>query len=169
MATAPLPSRHGHCRQRRGARRRLLAKARALLEAGPSLTRAETALVLHALATLERVAPGLAVTSTHGDYQPRNMLWNPASGTIAIIDFEKAAPGPAARDIALLSTAPPEGRADLRTALYEGLGRVPDGDEQMAVAGFTVLNTLVAYAWGEANGDHEAMADARAILARNTA
>jgi pyruvate,water dikinase len=149
---------------------RLIAKAHAAVAtACQSLTSSETALVTSQISRMEQIAARLPAVATHGDFQPRNLLWDPAAGVLGVIDFEKAALAPAARDIASITAAVPQGRDDLSAAFYQGLGREPHGRELAAVIAFTVLTALIDYAWGQENGDHSAVSAARGTFARHTA
>jgi Ser/Thr protein kinase RdoA (MazF antagonist) len=116
---------------------------------------------------MEQIAARLPAVATHGDFLPRNLLWDPAARVLGVIDFEKLALAPAARDIASITAAIPQGRDDLLAAFYEGLGREPDGGELAAVTAFTVLTVLSDYAWAQENGDHAAVTTARGTFARH--
>jgi LmbE family N-acetylglucosaminyl deacetylase len=72
---------------------------------------------------LKALAPQLPAVPTHGDCQPRNLLWDPISRQLAVIDFEKAAPAPAVRDLTLFEAGSLLDREDLRHAFYQGFGR----------------------------------------------
>lgn len=147
---------------------RLTAKAHAALAgARQSLTSSETAVITSQIACMEQISAWLPAVATHGDFQPRNLLWDPATRVLGVIDFEKAALAPAARDIASITAAVPQGRDDLSVAFYQGLGREPHGRELAAVTAFTVLTALTDYAWGQENGDHSAVSAARGTFARH--
>jgi pyruvate,water dikinase len=147
---------------------RLIAKSQAALATTrPSLTSAETVVIASQIAQMQQLAAQLPAVATHGDFRPRNLLWDPGARILGVIDFEKAAPAPAARDIASITAAMPHGRDDLLAAFYQGLGREPHGSELAAVSAFTVLTALTDYAWGQENGDHAAVSAARATFARH--
>jgi pyruvate, water dikinase len=147
---------------------RLTAKAHAALaRARQSLTSTETAVITSQMGRMEQIAARLPTVATHGDFQPRNLLWDPGARVLGVIDFEKSALAPAARDIASITAAIPQGRDDLLAAFYEGLGREPDGGELSAVAAFTILTVLSDYAWAQENGDHAAVIAARSAFARH--
>lgn len=147
---------------------RLIAKAHAALaRARQSLTSTETAVITSQIACMEQIAARLPTVATHGDFQPRNLLWDPAARVLGVIDFEKSALAPAARDIASITAAIPHDQDDLLAAFYKGLGREPDGGELAAVTAFTVLTVLTDYAWGQENGDHAAVTAARGTFARH--
>jgi pyruvate,water dikinase len=147
---------------------RLIAKAHvALATARHLLTSAETAVIASQIAQMGQLAERLPAVATHGDFQPRNLLWDSARRVLGVIDFEKAALAPAARDIASITAAMPPGRNDLPAAFYQGLGREPRGDELSAAGAFIVLTALIDYAWAQENGDHDEASAARATFARH--
>jgi aminoglycoside phosphotransferase (APT) family kinase protein len=138
---------------------RLLRKADQLLEqARDQLTAGEHAQVREQARQLRELAPQLPAVSTHGDFQPRNLLWDPVARHLAVIDFEKAAPAAAVRDLMRRESGPLRGREDLREAFYHGFGRALSRAEHAALAARAVLAGLADLAWGTANGD-AAMAD----------
>lgn len=63
------------------------------------------------------------VVPTHGDYQPRNWLWD--VGTVRVIDFGRAAWRPAASDLARLAVQEWVGRPELEAAFVQGYGADP--------------------------------------------
>jgi pyruvate,water dikinase len=147
---------------------RLIAKAHAALaRARQFLTSAEAAVIASQIARMEQLTARLLAVATHGDFQPRNLLWDSAARVLAVIDFEKAALAPAARDIASITAAMPPRRDDLPAAFYQGLGREPDADELAAAGAFTVLTALTDYAWAQENGDRTAASAARGTFARH--
>lgn len=147
---------------------RLTAKAyAALTSARRLLTSAETAVIAAQITQMEALAVRLPAVATHGDFQPRNLLWDSAARILSVIDFEKAALAPAARDIACITAAIRQDQSDLLDAFYQGLGRNPEGDELAATVAFTVLTALTDYAWAQENGDHAAISAARGTFARH--
>ena len=135
-----------------------LAKAAAELDAG------QQTLARRAAQLLAEAAPGLRGVPTHGDIQPRNLLLDPVSGTLALIDFEKAGIAPPVRDLVRLEAGIFTGRPQLRGAFYDGYGRELDPVETLALRAWVVLDSVSALAWGIPNGDHEIVARARAAL-----
>jgi len=77
-----------------------------LARAGMLLTTPEAALVRRCAADLRSLLPGLPMVPTHGDVQPRNLLWDGATRRLAMLDFERAAPGPAVADQVRLAYGP---------------------------------------------------------------
>ena len=101
---------------------------------------------------------------THGNLQPRNLLLDPDQGTVALIDFEKAALAPPVRDLVRLEPGIFTGRPGLRRAFYDGYGRELEPVEQLALRAWVVLDSVSALAWGIPNHDHEIVERARAAL-----
>ncbi|MEU2209743.1 phosphotransferase [Streptomyces hygroscopicus] len=69
----------------------------------------------------------------HGDYSPRNWLWDEAAGHHSLIDFEESAPGIAVEDLVWLCGAAWPIRPDLRAAFLTGYGRPLSSTEQRAL------------------------------------
>ncbi len=134
------------------------------IQVGDELTPRQHARVREQATRLAELAPALGAVATHGDFQPRNLLWDPATRHLALIDFEKAAPAPAIRDLARIGAGPLRDRADLRASFYQGLGRTLTSNEHEALAALIILDSLSGLAWGIPNGDTEIVNRARAIL-----
>lgn len=144
---------------------RLLERAEGqLAKAAAELTAAQRQLARRAAAVLAGLSAGLAACPTHGDVQPRNLLLDPATGMLALIDFEKAGYAPPVRDLVRLEAGIFAGRPELREAFYDGYGRGLDPVETLALRAWVVLDSVSALAWGIPNGDHEIVARARAAL-----
>jgi Ser/Thr protein kinase RdoA (MazF antagonist) len=92
---------------------------------------------------------------THGDAQPKNFLWDAAAGRLALIDFERAEPAPAVRDLVRLEYGSWYGHPGLRAAFFDGYGRLLTPDEEAALRSFAALDALSGIQWGTANGDME--------------
>ncbi len=82
---------------------------------------------------LPRLAENLPVVYRHGDYSPRNWLWDAQHGTHSLIDFEQAGPGIAVEDCVWLHGAVWPTRPDLKTAFLSGYGRELSTVEQQAL------------------------------------
>lgn len=89
------------------------------------------------------------VVPTHGDYQPRNWLWD--DGTVRVIDFGRAAWRPAMTDLARLATQEWVGRPELEDAFLAGYG--PDPREAGAWARMLVAEAVGTAAWAHQVGD----------------
>ncbi|MFB8137421.1 phosphotransferase [Streptomyces mirabilis] len=118
-------------------------------------------------ATAERAAglPALAVGTTHGDFQRRNLRWEKATGTLCVIDFERSEDGPAVRDFVRLSDAW-DGRPDLYEAVTDGYGRPLTPAEAEHLAVLSVLDAVSGIQYGMAYGDLELVERGRRTLAR---
>ncbi|MFD7409002.1 phosphotransferase [Streptomyces sp. NPDC059866] len=109
--------------------------------------------------------PALEKRPTHGDFQPRNLRWDDATGTLYVIDFERSEEGAAVRDFVRLSDAW-SGRPDLFDAVMDGYGRplAPAEEEHLAI--LSVLDAVSGISYGAANGDPEVVERGRRTLAR---
>ena len=144
---------------------RLLERADGqLAKAADELTAAQHALARRAAAVLTDLTPDLSAVPTHGDLQARNVLLDPSTATVALIDFERAALAPAVRDLVRLEPGVLR-RPQLRAAFYDGYGRDLDPAGQHALRAWVVLDSVSALAWGIPNGDTEIVQRARAALA----
>ncbi|MER5372630.1 aminoglycoside phosphotransferase family protein [Streptomyces sp. NPDC002553] len=100
---------------------------------GDQLSPAEQDLVSDAAHDLPDLAPALPLAYRHGDYSPRNWLWDEAAGHHGLIDFEESAPGLAVEDLVWLCGAAWPTRPDLRDAFLTGYGRLLSPTEQRAL------------------------------------
>ncbi|WP_411145894.1 phosphotransferase [Streptomyces sp. x-80] len=69
----------------------------------------------------------------HGDYSPRNWLWDDENGTHSLIDFEKSGHGIAVEDLVWLCGALWPTRPDLKRAFLTGYGRKLSNTEQQVL------------------------------------
>ncbi len=130
------------------------------------LAPAEIALVRRCAAELAAIAPQLPAVPTHGDVQPRNMLWDLATLRLALIDFERAELAPAVRDLVRLEYGPWDQRPDLRDVFVGGYGRSLTSAERHALRCIAALDALSGLQWGTANADVEVTSRARRTLGR---
>ncbi|MFE6412192.1 aminoglycoside phosphotransferase family protein [Streptomyces sp. NPDC057837] len=100
---------------------------------GDQLSPAEQDLVREVAHDLPDLARALPLAYRHGDYSPRNWLWDEASGHHGLIDFEESAPGLAVEDLVWLCGAAWPTRPDLRDAFLTGYGRLLSPTEQRAL------------------------------------
>lgn len=100
---------------------------------GDELSPAERDLVRDAARDLPGLARVLPLAFRHGDYSPRNWLWDEAAGHHSLIDFEESAPGFAVEDLVWLCGAAWPTRPDLRDAFLTGYGRLLSSTEQRAL------------------------------------
>ncbi|MFF2374923.1 aminoglycoside phosphotransferase family protein [Streptomyces xiamenensis] len=100
---------------------------------GNQLSPAERNLVRDTARDLPDLARALPLAYRHGDYSPRNWLWDEATGHHGLIDFEEAASGLAVEDLVWLCGAAWPTRPDLREAFLAGYGRLLTSTEQRAL------------------------------------
>jgi len=105
---------------------------------GDRLSPAERDLVRKVSTELVGIAQNLPLAYRHGDYSPRNWLWDAAAGHHSIIDFEESAPGIAVEDLVWLHGAAWPDRPDLRRAFLTGYGRDLTQSEERALLLLTV-------------------------------
>ena len=136
-----------------------------LRQAAGLLTAREIALVRSAAAELTDLPP-LPVVPAHGDVQPRNFLWDRSARQLALIDFERAGPAPAIRDLVRLEFGPWDRRPGLRNAFIGGYGRELSKTEQQALRCLAALDALRGLLWSAANNDGDVTGRARRTLDR---
>jgi tRNA A-37 threonylcarbamoyl transferase component Bud32 len=115
-------------------------------------------------AAVKRAArlPGLDLVPTHGDLQPRNLLWAPEAG-LAVIDFERSEPGPAVRDLVRLSDTW-AGRPDVYEAFLTGYGRPLTPAEEEHLTAASVGDAVSGIRYGVEHGDPELVERGRRTL-----
>ncbi|HEX6467876.1 MAG TPA: aminoglycoside phosphotransferase family protein [Streptosporangiaceae bacterium] len=106
------------------------SEAAACLEKlGGQLDDVQRGLVNDVATELPALAAELPLVYRHGDYSPRNWLWNPDTQNLGVIDFEMADHGLAIQDMVWLYGAMWQTRPDLRTSFFTGYGREPTAEE----------------------------------------
>lgn len=127
---------------------RMLARSeQQLAKAVGELSTLQESLARRAAALLAELAPSLASAPTHGDLQPRNVSLDPGRGTVALIDFEKAALAPPVRDLMRLERGVFTSRPALRGAFDAGCGCELEPVELLALRAWVVLESVSALAW----------------------
>ena len=124
-------------------------------QAGGLLTPAQRTLARDCASRLAWLGPHIPAVASHGDFQPRNWLWDPAGSQLGVIDWERAEPAAAIRDLVRLEYGPWEQRSDLRDHFFAGYGRTLAPEEREMLACYAVLDALNGLLWGTANGDDE--------------
>jgi aminoglycoside phosphotransferase (APT) family kinase protein len=119
------------------------------------LTSAQQALVRDCATQLAWLGPNIPAVASHGDFQPRNWLWDPATDRLGLIDWERAEPAAAIRDLVRLEYGPWDHRPDLRGQFLAGYGRALTAEEHELLACYAVLDALSGLRWGLANHDDE--------------
>lgn len=135
-------------------------------KAGTLLAAEGAGLVRYHAARLPETARRLPAVPTHGDVQPKNFLWNPSSRQVALIDFERAEPGLAVRDLVRLEYGAWDGKPFLRDAFLDGYGRALTADEESALRDLAALEAVSAIQWGSANDDTDIVSRGYRTLAR---
>ncbi|MFF7413239.1 phosphotransferase [Streptomyces lydicus] len=134
-----------------------------LTAAGELLTPAERELVRR-LATLLPFLTSCPAAFVHGDAQERNLLWDAATGSAALLDFERSQPALAVDDFVRLATGPWAHQPRLRTAFFTGYGRELTRAEKQVLPALAALDAVSGLAWGARNGDDEVIDRARVTL-----
>lgn len=104
--------------------------AMCLEQIGEQLNPAERALVKDVSLELAQLAAGLPRAYRHGDYSPRNWLWDQPTGRHRLIDFEESAYGIAVEDLVWLCGAAWPLRPDLEDSFLTGYARDLSDAEQ---------------------------------------
>ncbi|WP_395108332.1 aminoglycoside phosphotransferase family protein [Actinomadura sp. SCN-SB] len=121
------------------------AEATACLDSlGGHLTEHEQILVREVARDLPAMAADLPLVYLHGDFSPRNWVWNPQTQTLGLIDFEMADHALAVQDMVWLFGAVWPTRPDLRASFLTGYGGEPTTLEQRALL---LLTTRLAVSY----------------------
>lgn len=134
-----------------------------LAAAGGLLSPAERELVRR-LATLLPLLSSCPVAFIHGDAQERNLLWDAATGSVALLDFGRAQPALAVDDFVRLATGPWACHPRLRTAFFTGYGRELARPEKQVLPALAALDAVSGLAWGARIGDDGVIGRARMTL-----
>jgi Ser/Thr protein kinase RdoA (MazF antagonist) len=111
-------------------------------QASGLLTPAQWSLVRNCATRLARLGPRVPAVACHGDFQPRNWLWDAPGSQLGVIDWERAEPGPAVRDLVRLEYGPWDRGPDLREEFLAGYGRALTHEERELLACHAVLDAL---------------------------
>ena len=106
------------------------------------LSTPQRALIEHALRDLPTLAADVPLAFTHGDFSPRNWIWDPDTASLALLDFEKAGNGIAIEDFLWLAATTWPDRPHLRDAMLIAYGRDLDPDENLTLTLLTALAAL---------------------------
>lgn len=132
---------------------------------GGLLTDTERDLLGTAARDLPALAPRLPLTCTHGDFSPRNWIWDPQRKTLGLIDFEAAGHGLAVQDLVWLFGAVWPTRHDLRRSFLDGFGREPAADEHQVLVLLTTRLAASYLATGIASNEQALIERGRTALA----
>ncbi|WP_406177890.1 phosphotransferase [Streptomyces sp. NBC_00996] len=118
------------------------------------------------LRTITKDAPAeLPRVVSHGDFMPRNWLWDQAEQRLRIIDFERTCIESAVwRDFPRLRYRVLRGRPDLEVAFEAGYGRALTTDERRACSAYAALDAVSALRWGIEHHDIESVDEAHTML-----
>jgi len=109
--------------------------------------------------------PRLPQVSQHGDYMPKNWMWDETEQLLRVIDFERAELRPAAyRDLSRLRYRILCHRPDLDAAFQHGYGRPLTEEEQIACRAYAALDALDSMEWGIKHRDIGLVDEAQTML-----
>ncbi|MBZ9641407.1 phosphotransferase enzyme family protein [Streptomyces sp. PSKA30] len=119
------------------------------------------------LRSLAKQAPAdLPKVVAHGDYMPKNWMWNESEQRLRIIDFERTQHEPAARhDLSRLHYRVLHHRLDLAAAFYRGYGRPLSRDEEQALTTYAAVDALDSVCWGATHHDIDLVDEAHTMIA----
>ncbi len=118
-----------------------------------------------ARALLREVPPRLPQVAAHGDYMPKNWVWDESEQWLRIIDFERAELQAAARrDFSRLRYRILLHRPDLDAAVHHGYGRQLTEEELAACRAYGALDALDSLFWGITHHDIGLVDEAHTML-----
>ncbi|MPY38561.1 aminoglycoside phosphotransferase family protein [Streptomyces phyllanthi] len=116
-------------------------------------------------ALVKEAPPRLPQVAAHGDYMPKNWMWDEAEQRLRVIDFERAELQPAARrDFSRLRYRVLLQRPDLDAAFHHGYGRRLTEDELVACRAFGAFDALDSLSWGIQHHDIGLVDEAHTML-----
>ncbi|MFJ8956510.1 phosphotransferase [Streptomyces sp. NPDC102381] len=122
-----------------------------LNEAAPHLPGTDVQLLRELLG---RVPPEQSLRLTHGDYMPRNWLWDSGEQFLRIIDFERACRDvPVRIDLCRVQFRLLRQRPDLEYAFMAGYSRRLSVEEEQACRVFAALDAADSLAWAMRHKD----------------
>jgi Ser/Thr protein kinase RdoA (MazF antagonist) len=110
-----------------------------LAHAAHLLTDRQRTLVEQACRELPELAAALPLMFRHGDFAPRNWLWNADRNALALLDFESSDDGIAVEDFVWLFATTWRTHPHLKQACLAGFGRDLSDAEHQALPLFTAL------------------------------
>lgn len=136
---------------------------------GRLLDRTATHAPEHDLALVRTITkeapPRLPQVSQHGDYMPKNWMWDETEQRLRVIDFERAELRSAAyRDLSRLRYRILCHRPDLDAAFHHGYGRPLTEEEQIACRAYGALDALDSLVWGIEHRDIGLVDEAQTML-----
>ncbi|WP_171111821.1 MULTISPECIES: aminoglycoside phosphotransferase family protein [unclassified Streptomyces] len=116
-------------------------------------------------ALAEHAPPRLPRVAAHGDYMPKNWMWDEAEQRLRIIDFERAELQPAAhRDMSRLRYRILHHQPNLDAAFHHGYGRPLTEEERVACQTYAAVDALDSLAWGIEHRDLGLVDEAHTML-----
>lgn len=116
-------------------------------------------------ALAEQAPSRLPRVAAHGDYMPKNWMWEETEQLLRVIDFERAELRPAAyRDLSRLRYRILHHRPDLDAAFHHGYGRRLTEEEQSAGRAYAALDAADALSWGIQHRDVDLVDEAHTML-----
>jgi hypothetical protein len=113
----------------------------------------------------KQAPPCLPRVAGHGDYMPKNWMWEEAEQLLRVIDFERAELRPAAyRDLSRLRYRVLHHHPDLDAAFHHGYGRHLTEQEQLACRAYAALDALDSLSWGIQHRDIGLVGEAHTML-----
>ncbi|MGW1006451.1 aminoglycoside phosphotransferase family protein [Streptomyces sp. NPDC002520] len=136
--------------------------ARLLHSAAPYMPEHESSV---ARALLGEAPPRLPQVAGHGDYMPKNWMWDEAEQLLRIIDFERAEMQPACRrDLSRLRYRVLVQHPDLDAAFHHGYGRPLSEEELAACRVYGALDAVDSLTWGVQHHDRGLVDEAHTML-----
>ncbi|SMF70781.1 aminoglycoside phosphotransferase family protein [Streptomyces sp. Amel2xC10] len=109
--------------------------------------------------------PRLPQVFQHGDYMPKNWMWDETEQRLRVIDFERAELRSAAyRDMSRLRYRILCHRPDLDAAFHHGYGRPLTEEEHSACRAYAALDALDSLDWGIKHRDIGLVDEAQTML-----
>ncbi|MCZ0990422.1 aminoglycoside phosphotransferase family protein [Streptomyces diastatochromogenes] len=114
---------------------------------------------------IRHAPPRLPRVSAHGDYMPKNWMWEESEQLLRIIDFERAELQPAPhRDLSRLRYRVLHHKPNLDAAFHHGYGRQLTEEEQAACRAYAATDALDSLAWGIQHRDLGLVDEAHTML-----
>ncbi|MBC9723983.1 aminoglycoside phosphotransferase family protein [Streptomyces sp. TRM68367] len=116
-------------------------------------------------ALLSEPPPRLPQVAGHGDYMPKNWMWDESEQLLRVIDFERAELQPAPRrDLSRLRYRILHHNPDLNAAFHHGYGRTLTEEEATACRAYGALDAVDSLAWGIQHHDVGLVDEAHTML-----
>ncbi|MET7679017.1 aminoglycoside phosphotransferase family protein [Streptomyces sp. NPDC005423] len=113
----------------------------------------------------KQAPPRLPLVAGHGDYMPKNWMWEETEQLLRVIDFERVELRPAAyRDMSRLRYRILHHHRPLDGAFHHGYGRRLTEEEQVACRAYAALDALDSLSWGIQHRDIGLVDEAHTML-----